>query len=261
MVRTPTGQAPRPGNAPARSDPTGRSIVTGMALAVAGLTVQTTSTPGPAHAAEHPVTATAAAPLSVAAAKRTSGRRAGPPTGTMYHVPDGTPYHTENSRRGIARADHLGYDQIDLDLQMTRDGVVVTTHWSTPMTMDGFFDPRGRLGRHRKVSSMTWAQVSHLRTHDGYRIAALEHLVPSLGHRHLIGSFETKGDRRFARLRVMTAISAWCRAAGARAYVKSIPRFDPRGRILAAARAAGFWTRHSGTRHQDWHPPRRGHHD
>lgn len=211
--------------------------VTALALAASAVTVQTAVTVAPAQAADH--------------------HRSGPPTGSMYHAPDGSPYHTENSPSGIVRADRLGYDQIDLDLRMTRDGVIVATHWAAPMVRDGFHDTRGRLRRDRVVASMTWTEVSRLRTSDGYRIFTLRKLIPMLGKRHLVGSLEVKGDRRFAHRGVMTELAAWCREHRVRAYVKAIPKLGRRGRILAAARAAGFWTRNAGVAHQDWRPPKR----
>jgi glycerophosphoryl diester phosphodiesterase len=195
------------------------------------------------------------APAAAAPAKKSR-----PPAGSMYHVPRGTPYHTENGSLGIYLAARLGYHQIDLDLQMTKDKVIVATHWSQPMKKDGYYDPLGKLKADRKVSSMTWAEVSRLRTRSGYRIYPLELLIPLLGVYDMVGSLEIKGDRRFNDVRVMRQIKSWCRQAGVTAYIKQIPKLSKKhAQTMKAARTAGFWTRKAGVKvkHQDWRPPAR----
>lgn len=105
--------------------------------------------------------------------------------------------HEENSLRGIRTAARRGYGWIDLDLQMTKDGVIVVTHWDRPMRRDRFRDPLRRISAATPVSSLTWAQVRRLRTRDGYRIQRVETMLRAC-HRYGIGAYlEPKGDRRF----------------------------------------------------------------
>lgn len=107
--------------------------------------------------------------------------------------------HEENSLRGIAYAASHGYDWIDLDLQITSDGVIVVTHWARPMKRDAFLDPRRRITRNTSVSHLTWKQVQRLRTTDGYRIVRVERALRACA-RHGIGAYvEAKADKRFER--------------------------------------------------------------
>lgn len=92
---------------------------------------------------------------------------------SIFHPRKGQPYHEVNSLRGIDRAVALGFDEIDLDMQMTKDGHIVVCHWSRPLLRDGFRDPDGKIARTRQVRDMTLAEVSRLKTKDGYRIQTL----------------------------------------------------------------------------------------
>lgn len=183
----------------------------------------------------------------------------GKPGGRMYHVPAGVPYRFGNSPAGIKRAAVRGFAQVDIDLQMTKDGVIVGTHWHAPMRFDGFYDPAGKLSRNRTVASMTWAQVSRLRSHDGHRIRKLAALMPHLAKWKLIGSLEVKQDIRFAKPRVMRTIKAMADEHRVNAYIKQIPSLSRKHKqTLAAARKAGFWTRNAGVANVNWRGPVRG---
>lgn len=105
--------------------------------------------------------------------------------------------HEENSLRGIRFASTHGYGWIDLDLQITSDGVIVVTHWPRPQRRDAFRDPRRKISRDTPVSRLTWAQVRRLRTSDGYRIRRIETMLRACA-KYGIGAYvEPKGDRRF----------------------------------------------------------------
>jgi glycerophosphoryl diester phosphodiesterase len=105
--------------------------------------------------------------------------------------------HEENSIRGIRTAARRGYSWIDLDLQMTKDGVIVVTHWARPMRKDRFRDPRSLIDPDTSVRHLTWDQLRRLRTTDGYRIPRIEAALRAC-HRYGIGAYlEPKGDPRF----------------------------------------------------------------
>lgn len=195
------------------------------------------------------------------AAKAKAAKAAAPikykkPSGSMYHVPSGTPYRVGNSPTGINRAVAGKFKQIDIDLQMTKDRVVVATHWHAPMKFDGFYDPEGKLSSGRTVDSMTWKQVSRLRSRDGYRIQRIEDIIALMAKKNLDGSFEVKQDTRFANVQVMKALKAATDKHRVNVHIKQIPSISRKhAETLAAARKAGFWTRNAGVPNQDWRAP------
>lgn len=117
--------------------------------------------------------------------------------GSIAHVRKGLAYHLANSLRGIRAARRARKREIDLDLQMTKDGVIVVCHWPRPLLHDGFRDPQGKIGRLRTVSSMTLAEVRRLRAHGGYRIVPLAAALQECGKVGIDARLEPKGDRRF----------------------------------------------------------------
>jgi len=164
----------------------------------------------------------------------------------MFHKGDkGCPtYAFENSPQGIKYAAKHGYSSIDLDMQITKDGVLVNTHWSQPMSKDGFYDPLGKLDPKTKVSEMTFAEVSRLRNKDGQsRIHTMESQIALLKKYGIAGDLEAKNDKRFATDKVMGQIASMVRKAGIKANLKSIDRGPGSIRILEKAQEHGFWVR------------------
>lgn len=108
--------------------------------------------------------------------------------GGIAHVVQGVPYFLLNSIRGLRSAKRQRKPRADRDLQMTRDGVVVVTHWARPLSPHGprghdvFIDPLNRLAKHATVSQMTWDEVRRLRTkRGGYRINTLDRDMQEAG--------------------------------------------------------------------------------
>ena len=153
-------------------------------------------------------------------------------------------YAFENSPQGIKYAAKHGYSSIDLDMQITKDGVLVNTHWSQPMAKDGFYDPLGKLDPKTKVSEMTFAEVSRLRNRDGQsRIHTMESQIALLKKYGIAGDLEAKNDKRFATDKVMGQISSMVRKSGIKANLKSIDRGPGSRKILKKAQEYGFWVR------------------
>lgn len=153
-------------------------------------------------------------------------------------------YAFENSPAGIAFAARHGYASIDLDTQMTKDGVPVNTHWSRPLQKDGFYDPLHKIPKNKKVSDMTLAEVMRLRNKDGRsRIFPVSTMVQLLKKHGIAGDFEIK-DPRLGNAKMMGYLANLVREAGIKANVKTIDH-NPKitERILHAAQEAGFWTR------------------
>lgn len=165
----------------------------------------------------------------------------------IYHVPHGAPYRWGNSIRGARSAKRLGCDAIDWDLQMTKDGVIVVTHWGQPLKLDGFYDPQGRIPRDARVRDLTWRQVKRLRSADGYRIRRLSRMLVVARLVGIEACVEPKADKRFERDATWEQVRVMQRRTGARVSVRAIrnlPTPDAGLRRVKAARRAGFeaWT-------------------
>lgn len=165
----------------------------------------------------------------------------------IYHVPHGTPYHRENSVRGIRHAAAARnpdgtrvYTSIDLDLQMTKDGRIVGTHWGQPMLRDGFRDPLLPMARKARVKDMTWRRVRRLVVPKGFwRIQRLETLLRECARLDLEAVLEPKGDPRFHQEGTWRRIRIMRRMTGARVAVYALPELGGAASV-AAAKAAGF---------------------
>lgn len=165
----------------------------------------------------------------------------------IFHVnrPD-EPYHRGNSLRGIRRAARNGWPAIDLDLQMTRDGVVVNTHWDRPMLRDGFRDPWRQIPKEKRVRNMTWNQVSRLvagRLPRRYKIHRVERVLKACARRGIIAFVEPKGDPRFEDPAVWRYVAAVADDVGCDLRGRSIRNLGGFGagvRRVKAMRAAGI---------------------
>ena len=165
----------------------------------------------------------------------------------MFHKGDkGAPnsYAFENSPQGIAFAAKHGFSSIDIDMQITKDGVPVATHWSKPMQKDGFYDPEHKLSPGKKISQMTLAEVMRLRNKDGQsRIFPLSTMLGELKKHNLGGDLEAKGDPRFASPQMMGQIADMVRKSGIKANLKTINYGPQSMRVIREAQRQGFWTR------------------
>lgn len=165
-------------------------------------------------------------------------------TRRIFHVSYPTPKHTENSIRGIRKAKRLGYNAIDIDMQITKDGKVVGTHWSQPMLKDGFRDPLDPFARHVSVSDMNWSRVRRLFVPKGlYRIHKLRVLLAECARLDIEAVIEPKGDPRFETNAIWLQIRAAQRLTHARVSVRSLRNLGGPGagvRRVEAAQRAGF---------------------
>lgn len=174
--------------------------------------------------------------------------------GRMYHKLGGQSYAFENSPQGIRYAAKNGYDSIDLDIQVTKDGVPVATHWGKPMKNEGFYDPQGKLPKNISVKDMTFAQVSRLRHKDGKsQIYSLDHMISVASANKINLSLEIKSPVLIRSH--LYDIAASLNKANVKAYIKgNVQFFAGMDSTLAAARRVGFWTRGTeGT--QGWNRP------
>lgn len=175
--------------------------------------------------------------------------------GRMFHKEDNlliNTYAKENSPQGIRYAANNNYDSIDLDVQITKDGVPVNTHWGQPMAKDGFYDPLHKLNANTQISDMTLEEVTRLRNHDGQsQIYSLEDQIKVLAKNDINLSLEFKTG---ALSKTLPQITAWLNQNQVKAYIKADASKPALDRALTAARNFGYWTR--GTLgSQDWKPP------
>lgn len=161
---------------------------------------------------------------------------------SIFHVAKGMKYHVGNSLRGIRKAIRRRFWAIDLDILITKDGVIVGCHWSRPMLRDGFYDPLGKIPPGTPIHQLTWAQVATLRTKDGYRIQRIERLLQECGPK-IIAYLEPKSDARFELDWPWLEIKQAAHYYDCRIKVRSIRNLGGKGagtRRVAAARRNGI---------------------
>lgn len=100
---------------------------------------------------------------------------------SIYHKDDDTPYFFENSYAGIDYAAAHDYDEIDLDILITKDGVLVCTHWPRPLE-HGFYDPWRLIKKRTRVDQMTWKQVKRLRAKWNGKTFRIRTVADMLAH-------------------------------------------------------------------------------
>jgi glycerophosphoryl diester phosphodiesterase len=167
-----------------------------------------------------------------------------------YHLKWPRMKHEENSLRGIKYAARHRWPMIDLDLLITKDGVVVNTHWDRPLVRDGFRDPLGQIGRDAQVRDLTWVQLSRLvagRWPRRYHIQRVERVLHECARRGIVAGLEAKDDPRFEQDDVWAQIRAAVDAAGLDARtdvrvwaIRNFPTTDAGLRRVRAARRHGF---------------------
>lgn len=180
---------------------------------------------------------------------------------SIFHKKHGVPYHTENSLRGIRKAAAARkrvrrtvrgrsvfrrvprWNEIDIDVTMTSDGVVVGNHWGRPLLKDGFIDPLGKISKQTRIHELTWDQVSRLHTKDGYKIRRLTVLLDACASNKIGARVEPKVDKRFEDVETWRPIKAHADKVGCRIKGYSIRNLGGKGtgvRRVEAMRAAGI---------------------
>lgn len=89
----------------------------------------------------------------------------------------------ENSTAAFANARRLGYRYLDIDLQVTSDGVLVAHHDDTLERLTGLDGP---------VSTRSWAELSEARLPNGEPLARFEDLLEA--HPDVFWNIEVKSD-------------------------------------------------------------------
>lgn len=185
--------------------------------------------------------------------------------GRLYHQSGKVSYAFENSPEGIEYAIKHGYGRIDLDLQVTKDGVVVATHTQTPLIKNrikgGFRDTTGSIvNRNTKISDMTYEQVKRLKHAKGYAIYSLEELT-KVADRKITLFLELKTPESL--IEKLPEITDMLNKAEQKATIGGIIK-NRKGKEIKGQKAAlkraqelGFWTRklYLGRQDNTWHKP------
>ena len=172
--------------------------------------------------------------------------------GEMFHKSKPQTYAFENSPAGVLFAARHDFDSIDVDAHLTKDKVVVYTHWKRPMVQDDFYDPERKLAEDTPINEMTFEEVSRLKNRDGQsQIIDNNRMIKILAAKGLNASIELKTADVTSQLpEIINALDKH----QVKAYIKADTTKDALDKALAKAREVGFWTR--GTEgSQDWKPP------
>lgn len=158
----------------------------------------------------------------------------------IFHVKWPIWKHVENSIRGIRKAARLGYDAIDLDILITKDGVIVVCHWMKPLKKDNFYDPNRRVAVNAMVKHLTWEQISGLRAPGNFRIVRIERALKECKRDKIIPYLEPKNDERFEQDWPWQHIVAVAKSLRfkRRVWVRSIKDFPTPGAGRRRVRAA-----------------------
>lgn len=170
-----------------------------------------------------------------------------PPNGELYHRSGNTPYAFENSYSGIKYAKNHGYVRIDLDIRMTKDGVMIAAHspklLAKPDWWGGFHDTAGKItDRSTQVEDLTYAQIKRMKHADGYSIYSLEDMIK---YAHDVGmkslSLEIKTPKTLKKR--LPQIATMLNKYKVEVYIAGQNAHAGNEAMLAYARKLGFWTR------------------
>lgn len=155
----------------------------------------------------------------------------------FLHLAD---YALNDSLAGVRLAKKLHYGWIDLNFHVTRDGVIVCTHWSQPLR-HGWRDPMGQLARDARVWQMTWEEVERLR-HGKRRIYRADQILAYATALGVGVEFEVKPSPLFEDARTWRGLRLLVDEHHVRIVVKAINTLGNAGLYLKRAHEAGFIT-------------------
>ena len=154
-------------------------------------------------------------------------------------------YRFENSVQGLAHA-AKHQKAIDLDVNITKDGVPVNTHWGDVFKRGGFYDPLHKLPKNARISDLTAKEVFRLRSKDGYRIHSMKFMLRRAAKLGVRVEYEAKGSKPFeygkGGLKTFVDTKKISDAAHTRIFVKTISTTPGAMERLKAAHRAGLTT-------------------
>lgn len=154
-------------------------------------------------------------------------------------------YRFENSVQGLVHASKHE-KAIDLDVNITKDGVPVNTHWGDVFKRGGFYDPKHQLPKNARISDLTAKQVFRLRSKDGYRIHSMKYMLRKAAKLGVRVEYEAKGSKPFeygkGGLATFVETKKIADAAHTNMFVKTISTTPGAMARLKAAHRAGLTT-------------------
>jgi LysM repeat protein len=154
-------------------------------------------------------------------------------------------YRYENSVQGLKHA-AKHEKAIDLDVNITKDGVPVNTHWGDVLKRGGFHDPLHKIPKNAKISQLTAKEVLRLRSKDGYRIHTMKYMMRKAGKLHVRVEYEAKGSKPFeygkGGLKTFVDTKKIAAAAHTQIFMKTISTTPGALARLKAAHRAGMTT-------------------
>ncbi len=154
-------------------------------------------------------------------------------------------YRYENSVQGLKHA-AKHEKAIDLDVNITKDGVAVNTHWGDVLKRGGFHDPLHKIPKNAKISQLTAKEVLRLRSKDGYRIHTMKYMLRKAGKLHVRVEYEAKGSKPFeygkGGLKTFVDTKKIAAAAHTQIFMKTISTTPGALARLKAAHRAGMTT-------------------
>ena len=159
-------------------------------------------------------------------------------------------FHADNYRFGnsVQGLKHAAKNQkaIDLDVNITKDGVAVNTHWADVLKRGGFFDPKGKIPKNARISELTAKEVFRLRSKDGFRIHSMKYMLRRAANLGVRVEYEAKGSKPFeygkGGLKTFVDTKKISDAAHTRIFVKTISTTPGAMNRLKAAHRAGLTT-------------------
>lgn len=182
-----------------------------------------------------------------------------------FHISGDQPYALEDSIQGVNLAIKKKKKSIDIDVMMTKDGVLVASHAWVPMESGikgGFKDTAGKMDPKMRLSKMTLAEVRRLKHKDGYKISTLEEIIAHAKGKKITLLLELKNEK--ARRNSTSSAANYRKSIPHIAYL--LNKYKVKAGIIALesregyasnlsmARSVGFYTRVVQT-NQGWKNP------
>ena len=160
----------------------------------------------------------------------------------FFHI---ATYFINDSGWGVREAFRKGYSAIDLNFHVTKDGVIVNTHWSKPLLHGFTWDAKTpaawrALPKSIEIKDLTWAQVKHLvarKAGKTYRIRTFAYMARLCARLGLRMEFETKNSPGFLDPRIWATVESTAKALGLNIQVKAESWVAVRGKAVGIFRA------------------------
>jgi hypothetical protein len=203
------------------------------------------------------------------------------PSGEIYHIPADKngepqiPYAYENSPQGVKDAaegnakgsEGKKFSRIDIDLRVTKDGVIVATHTADVFAKGyeaGFVDTNLKNPvKQGGVGDLNWnviKRLEHKHEYKGkvytYNIHKVEDIIAQAARSGIALQFELKESSQWQSKNLLAKLLKAVNDKKAKAYITTKEMRADREKNLAQAKSMGFWTRYYGQEYPTWSGPK-----